>query len=130
MNVLEMTDLEIYELGIKELTEQIGPAYTDRFLQQCKPRAYDYIAERHKLLTNTPDIPTIVKEIQQARAMEEKEGRVKAERVAAWRDGLLELTNIEIYELALSILGDKLDAYGLATFIMYHFSCQRVSSAC
>ena len=121
MDVLEMTDIEIYQLGIKELTEQIGPAYTERFLQQCKPRAYDYTAERAKLLTNTPDIPTIAKQMQQARAMKEKEERIKTERVTAWRNGLLELTNIEIYELALGILGNKLDAYGLATFIMYHF---------
>ena len=29
MDILEMTDLEIYELGIKELTEQLGPAYNE-----------------------------------------------------------------------------------------------------
>ena len=28
MDILEMTDLEIYELGIKELMAQIGPTYT------------------------------------------------------------------------------------------------------
>ena len=77
-----MTDIEIYELGIKELTEQLGAAYTKRFLQRCKPRDYDYTAERHKLLANDPDIPTIVKQIQQARAAEEKEEYIKAERVA------------------------------------------------
>lgn len=121
MDVLKMTDIEIYELGIKELTEQLGAAYTKRFLQRCKPRDYDYTAERHKLLANDPDIPTIVKQIQQARAAEEKEEYIKAERVASWRNGLLELTDIEIYELALKVLSNRLDGYGLATFIMHHF---------
>ena len=125
MDVLKMTDLEIYELGIKELTEQLGAAYTKRFLQQCKPRDYDYTAERHKLLANDPDIPTIVKQIQQARAAEKKEECIKAERVASWRNGLLELTDIEIYELALKVLSDRLDGYGLATFIMHHFKVNR-----
>ena len=116
-----MTDLEIYELGIKELIEQIGPVYTDRFLQQCKPRDYDYTAERHKWLADDPDLPTMAKQIQQAKALQAKEERVKAERIAAWRNGLLELTDIEIYELGLKVLADSLGAYGLATFIMQHF---------
>ena len=121
MNVLEMTDIEVYKLGIKELTEKIGPLYTEQFLKQCKPREYDYTAERHKLQGNTPDIPTMVKQIQQTSAAREKEERIKNERITAWRDGRLELTGTEIYELALKILADRLDAYGLATFIMYHF---------
>ena len=125
MDVLKMTDLEIYELGIKELTEQLGVTYTKRFLQRCKPRDYDYTAERHKLLANDPDIPTMVKQIQQARAAQEKEEYIKAERVASWRKGLLELTDIDIYELALKILSDRLDGYGLATFIMHHFKVNR-----
>ena len=127
MDVLKMTDLEIYELGIKELTEQLGAAYTKRFLQRCKPRDYDYTAERHKLLANDPDIPTIVKQIQQARAAEEKEEYIKAERVASWRKGLLELTDIEIYELALKVLRDRLNGYGLATFIMHHFKVNKTT---
>ena len=45
MNVLEMTDSELYEMGLKELKAQLGPAYTARFLQQCKPNEYDYSVE-------------------------------------------------------------------------------------
>ena len=30
MDILEMTDPEIYELGTKKLTEQMGPTYKDR----------------------------------------------------------------------------------------------------
>ena len=121
MDILEMTDLEIYELGVKELTEQMGTTYAARFLQKCKQRNYDYTAERHKWLADDPDIPTMVNQIQEARALQAEEERVKAERVAAWRKGLLELTDIEIYELGLKVLADSLGAYGLATFITQHF---------
>ena len=121
MDVLKMTDLEIYELGIKELTEQLGAAYTKRFLQRCKPRDYDYTAERHKLLADQPDIDTIVKRIQKRKVERKEEERIKAERVAAWRRGVLELTDIEMYELALKVLADSLGAYGLLRFITQHF---------
>lgn len=121
MNVLDMTDLEIYELGIKKLTEQMGTTYAARFLQKCKPRDYDYTAERHKWLVDDLDIPTMVEQIQEAGALQAEEERIKAERVAAWRMGLLELTDIEIYELGIKILADDLRAYGLLRFITQHF---------
>lgn len=121
MDILEMTDLEIYEVGIKELTEQLGPAYTAKFLQQCKPSDYDYTAERHKLLANQPSIDKIVERIHRREVERKEEERIKAERVAAWRKGLLELTNIEIYELGLKILADKLHVYGYIGFLQQHF---------
>ena len=121
MDILEMTDLELYEVGIKELTEQLGPAYTEKFLQQCKPSDYDYTAERHKLLANQPDIHAIVKRIQQREAEREEEERIKAERVAAWGKGLLELTDFEIYELGLKILAGKLHVCGYVGFLQQHF---------
>ena len=64
------------------LRTQLGPAYTTKFLQQCKPNEYDYSAERHKLLADQPDIDTIVKRIRQGEADQKKEERIKAERVA------------------------------------------------
>ena len=121
MDLLEMTDLEIYKLGVKKLTEQMGMAYTAKFLQKCKPRDYDYTAERHKWLADDPDILTMVKQIQEAKALQAEDERIRAERIAAWRNGLLELTDIEIYELGLKVLADSLGAYGLATFITQHF---------
>ena len=121
MSVLEMTDLEIYELGIKKLTEQMGPGYAARFLQKCKPRDYDYTAERHKLLANQPGIDEIVARIRRREAERKEEERVKAERIAAWLNGLLELTDIEIYELGFKVLADSLSAYGLLRFITQHF---------
>ena len=121
MNVLEMTDLEIYEAAITELTTQLGTAYTAKFLQQCKPSDYDYTAERHKLLANQPGIDEIVARIRRREAERKEEERIKAERVAAWRKGVLELTDIEIYELAVKILMDKLHVYGYIGFLQQHF---------
>ena len=121
MNVLEMTDIEIYEAAITELTTQLGTAYTAKFLQQCKPNEYDYSIERHKLLADQPDIDTIVARIRRREAERKEEERIKAERVAAWRNGSLELTDIEIYELALKILIDKFEIYGFIQFFQEHF---------
>ena len=121
MDILKVTDRGLYEMGLKELKAQLGPAYTARFLQQCKPRDYDYTAERHKWLADDPDILTMAKQIQETKVSQAKEERVKAERIAAWRSGLLELTDIEIYELGLKVLADDLGAYGLLRFITQHF---------
>ena len=121
MDILKMTDLEIYKMGLKELKAQLGPAYTARFLQQCKPSEYDYTAERHKLLENQPSIDKIVDRIRRREAERKEEERIKADRVAAWRKGLLELTNIEIYELGLKILVDKLHVYGYVGFLQQYF---------
>ena len=121
MDILEMTDHEIYELGMKELIEQIGQAYTERFLQQCKPNDYDYSVERHKLLADQPDIDTIVARIRQREVERKEEERIKAERVAAWRKGVLELTDIEVFEFAVKILVDKLHVYGYIGFLQHHF---------
>ena len=121
MDILEMTAPEIYELGLKTLRAQLGPEYTERFLQQCKPSEYDYTAERHKWLANQPDIPAIAKRIQHRKTVQQKEEHLKAERIAAWREGLLELTDIEIYELGLEILAEELHVYGSVGFLQQHF---------
>ncbi len=121
MDISKMTDPELYELGLKELRAQLGPAYTARFLQQCKPSKYDYTAERHKWLADQQDIPTIAKRIQQREAERKEEERIKVERVATWRKGLLELTDLEIYELGLKILADELHVYGYIGFFQQHF---------
>ncbi len=121
MDILEMTDLEIYELGTKILTEEMGAPYSTKFLQKCKPRDYDYTAERHKWLVDDPDILTMAKQIQEEKALQAKEESVKVERIAAWRSGLLELTDIEIYEFGFKVLVENLGAYGLLRFITQHF---------
>ena len=121
MNTLEMTENQLYEVGLKELMTQMGTAYTKRFLQQCKPNDYDYTAERHKWLDDDPDIPTMVKRIQERKTQQETEARVITKRIEAWRKGLLELTDIEIYELGAKVLRDKLGVPGSIGFLRHHF---------
>ena len=121
MNTLEMTGNEFYEVGLKELMAQMGPAYTERFLRQCKPNDYDYTAERHKWLNDDPDIPTMVKLIQERKVSQETEARIVAERIEAWRKGLLELTDIEIYEFGAKVLTNKLGVLGSIGFLRHHF---------
>ena len=60
VNIQEMTDFEVYELGIKYLKDELGPTGFSRFLTQCKPLAGDYSVDRHK--RPMPSIEMIVKE--------------------------------------------------------------------
>lgn len=121
MHILKTAENEFYEIGLKELMAQIGTAYTKRFLQQCKPNDCDYTAERHKWLDNDPDIPTMVKRIRERKASQETEACIVADRIEAWRKGLLELTDIEIYEFGAKVLTDKLGVLGSMRFLRYHF---------
>ena len=68
-----------------------------------------------------PDILTMAKQTQAEKVLQAKEESVKVERIAAWRKGLLELTDIEIYEFGFKVLADSLGAYGLLRFITQHF---------
>ena len=121
MNILEMTAGELYKAGVDELIAQMGYAYTERFLQQCKPNDNDYTAARHKWLDDDPDISTMVKQIQARKAAQETEERIKAERIEAWRKGLLQLTDIEIHEFGAKVLTDKLGVPGSIQFLRHHF---------
>ena len=48
MNVLEMTDSELYEMGINVLSEKLGASEVPRFVRQCQPGTGDYSVERDK----------------------------------------------------------------------------------
>lgn len=121
MNILEMTEGELYKAGLEELIAQMGTTYTEQFLKLCKPNDSDYTAERHKSLDDDPDIPTMVNQIQERKIAQEAEKRIRTERIDAWRKGLLELTNIEICELGAKILTDKLGVPGSIAFLRHHF---------
>lgn len=116
MELLETTTLEFYALGIEALTDELNPDEIKRFLHQCKPGTGDYTAERHNWLKDEP-LDTSVKRLDAARVAREE--RVKAQRVAAWRKNLLELTDIEIFEVALEVLLDKIGHYGMLRFFGY-----------
>ena len=63
VNIEKMTDIEVYELGIKHLKDELGPIGFSRFLSQCKPLTGDYSVDRHK--RPMPSVDMIVKEIGQ-----------------------------------------------------------------
>ena len=77
MNILEMTESELYKAGLEELIVQMGPTYTEQFLKQCKPNDKDYTVERHKRLDDDPDIPTMVNQIQERKIARETEERIR-----------------------------------------------------
>ena len=58
------SDIVLYELGIKTISDELGPVGMARFIRICKPSAVDYIADRHKWLDKL-DRETILAGIQQ-----------------------------------------------------------------
>ena len=118
MNALEMTDDELYELGVKVLTDKLGAAQVPRFIRQIRPGKGDYSVDRHKLLANEPDIDTIVKRIQDRRKEREAEEQARAERFAAPQSEIRKMTDIEIYEIGSRTLVSKLGAAGVWGFIL------------
>ena len=45
-----MSDLAFYKLGLKVISDQLGPVGMARFIRIRKPGTGDYTAERHKWL--------------------------------------------------------------------------------
>ena len=117
MNTLEMTDNELYEMGIKILTDKLGASEVPRFIRQCKPGKGNYSVDRHKLLADQPDIDTIVKRIQDRRAAREAEERSRAKKFAMPQSEIQKMTDIEISEIGNHVLINKLGAAGLIGFI-------------
>ena len=124
MNTLEMTDNELYELGIKILTDKLGASQVPRFIRQIRPGKGDYSVDRHKLLANQPDIDTIVKQIQERHPAREAAERARVKRFAAPQGEIRKMTDIEIYEIGNQVLVDKLGPDGLMGFIM---QCQELN---
>lgn len=62
-----MTDEEIYEVGLKLLSEKLGAAGMIRFLRQCEPGTGNFTEERKEWIADEPDIRTIAKRIQRTR---------------------------------------------------------------
>ena len=124
MNVLEMTNSELYEMAIKVLTEKLGISQVPRFIRQCQPGKGNYSVDRHKLLANQSDIDTIAKRIQDRRIAREAEERARAKRFAMPQSEIQKMTDIEIYEIGNQILINKLGAAGLIGFIQI---CQELN---
>ena len=110
MNIRDMTDTEVYEMGLEILLDKLGRAGTIRFLEQCEPPTGDYTAERHKWLDRL-DMETIMQGIQELRQkkQEDSENRVPK--------NLSEMTDIEIYRFGLSAISGKLGPSGQLRFL-------------
>ena len=124
MSILEMTDSELYKVGIKALMDKLGAAEVPRFVRQCQPGTGDYSVDRHKLLANQPDIDTIAQHIQQGRAARKAEEYARTQRFAASQSKIREMTDIEIYEIGSEVLIQKLGVAGSMRFLL---QCQQLN---
>ena len=124
MNILEMTDDEIYELGMKALISKLGAAKTQWFIRQCQPGTGDYSVDRHQLLANLPDINTIAKRIQERRTERANEERARARRFAASQNEIEKMTDLEIYEIGSRVLTKTLGTAGSMEFLR---QCQELN---
>ena len=127
MNVPEMTNIEFFELGIETLLEKLGSTGVSRFLRQCEPGTGDYAIERHKWLDKIDREAGIkeIKKIQNAREAGQSDRKFVsvAKTVLAGKGKLLpkkvqKLTDMELYELAVEILAEKLTPAGLIGFFL------------
>lgn len=124
MNILEMTDSEIYELGMKALISKLGAAKTQWFIRQYQPGTGDYSVDRHQLLANLPDIDTIVKHIHERESTRETEERARAHRFAASQSEIQKMKDIEIHEIGSRVLTKTLGVAGSMNFLR---QCQELN---
>ena len=124
MNVLKMTDNEVYQLGIEALASKLGTAGVPRFLKQIQPCTGDYSVERHEWLDNLPDIDTLVEQIHQAnKEAKAEQNRISKLKTYIFRNGkplatrIREISDEDLYRLGLEALIDKLSIAGMPRFI-------------
>ncbi len=111
MNVENMTEFEVYELGLKILLDRLGASGRVRFLGQCQPSMEDYTAKRHKWLDNL-DMNTIMQEIQELRTQKRKE-TINPEP----KKNIHDLTDHEVYRVGLNAISQKIGPSGLMQFL-------------
>ena len=124
MNVLKMTDNEVYKLGIEALSGTLGSAGVSRFLKQIQPGTGDYSIERHEWLDNLPDIDTLVEQIRQAnKEAAAEQTRISKLKTYISKNGkpqpmhVQEISDEDLYKLGLEALVDKLSIAGMPRFI-------------
>ena len=120
MNVRDITDAEVYEIGFEVLLDKLGHAGTIRFLQQCEPAMGDYTVERHEWLDGL-DMETIMQGIQKLR--KEKQESPKDEQPKP----IGEMTDLEVYRFGLSAISGKMGVSGQMRFLRL---CKPIPSDC
>ena len=89
MDILKITDDEVYQLGIEALANKLGIAGVPRFLKQIQPCTGDYTVERHEWQDNLPDIDTLVEQIRQA----SKEAEAERNRISKLKTYIFKMGN-------------------------------------
>ena len=124
MDVLKITDSEVYKLGIEALTGKLGVAGVSRFLKQIQPLTGDYSIERHKWLDNLPDRDTLIEQIRQAgKDAEAERNRISKLKTYVSKNGkplathIRKISDEDLYKLGLEALVDKLSIAGMPRFI-------------
>ena len=120
MNVRDITDAEVYEIGVEVLLDKLGHEGTIRFLQQCEPAMGDYTVERHKWLDGL-DMETIMQGIQKLRQEKQESPKDKQPKAIG------EMTDLEVYRFGLSAISGKMGVSGQMRFLRL---CKPVPSDC
>ena len=110
MNGQDVTDAEVYELGLEVLLDKLGPAGTIRFLRQCEPTTGDYTVERHEWLNNL-DMETVMQAIQELRQKKQKSPKNEPPKAIG------DMTDLEVYRFGLSTISGKMGASGQMRFL-------------
>jgi hypothetical protein len=124
MNILKMTDSEVYHLGMEVLGAKLGTTGASRFLNLIEPRTGNYTLERYEWLDNSPDIDTLVQQIQQtSKELEAEQKRISKLKANISENGkpqptrVRELPDEDLYRLGLEFLVDKLGPGGMSHFL-------------
>ena len=110
MNLQDMTDAEVYELGMKALTECFGLPGTTRFLQICQPRKGDGINRTLQQLSAL-EMEEIREKVYKAHIAKDPESKKERDRKMTKR------SDIAFYELGIKAISDALGPVGMARFI-------------
>ena len=109
MNILEMTDAEVYEHSIKTLTECFGLAGATRFLQICQPHKDEVSGTAQKL--SALEMEEIREKVYKAYAAKYPAS------IKERNQKMTKRSDIAFYELGLKALSDALGPVGMARFI-------------
>ena len=105
MNLLKMSESEIYKLGLRTLIKHLGLDGTTRFLGICKPHKDD-IKVREQTLSHAE-----MEEIQ-----EKVYNAYSTKRLGAPKD-LSQMPDRDFYRLGINVIFDQLGPVGMTRFI-------------
>ena len=110
MNLQDMTDAEVYELGMKALTECFGLPGTTRFLQICQPyKDKEGGGTLQKL--SILEMEEIREKVYKAHAAKDPASKKEHDRKMTKR------SDSAFYELGIKTISDALGPVGMARFI-------------